>query len=393
MAGLDPVDNPYAPGAGQRPPELAGRDSELRQLEVALARAAAGRPARGLVLTGLRGVGKTVLLNEMRSAAMHAGWATGKIEARLDAPLRAPVATALHTAVRQVGGKTRGRTAVSRFLPVLKAFSLTAGMTGVRLAIDVDAARGRADAGDLEVDLAELFAEAADMAADLGVGVALFIDEMQDLPRADLVALCGAAHEMSQTGQPLLLVGAGLPPLPSVLSAARSYAERLFSYLEIDRLTPAAAEQALVAPAARQGVAYTAEALADLARLADGYPYFIQAYGKATWDAAADSPITALDVAAGRPHAQRELAVGFFGSRYERATRTERAYMLAMAQLGDGPVSTTAVAQRLGRPLTSVSPVRDGLIRKGLAYASERGMIAFTVPHFAAFLREQEEAA
>jgi cytochrome c553 len=393
MVLLDPVANPYAPGAGQTPPELAGREAELRQLDVALARLAAGRPARGLVLTGLRGVGKTVLLNAMRSQAMRAGWATGKIEARLDAPLRAPVSTALHTAVREVGGRSRDRHATSRFLAVLKAFSLTASPVGLRLAIDVDAARGRADSGDLEVDLTELFTDAADMAAELGVGVALFVDEMQDVPAQDLVALCGACHEMSQTGRPLLLVGAGLPPLPGVLSAARSYAERLFSYVEIDRLAPAAAERALVAPAAREDVEFAADALAALARLADGYPYFLQAYGKATWDAAAASPITALDVTAGRPDAERELAVGFFGSRYDRATRTERAYMLAMARLGDGPVSTGDVAARLGRTLNGVSPVRDGLIRKGLAYASERGMIAFTVPHFAAFLRDQEEAA
>ena len=394
MPSLDPVANPYAPGAGQTPPELAGREAELRQLDVALARLAAGRPARGLVLTGLRGVGKTVLLNAMRSQAMRAGWATGKIEARLDSPLRAPVATALHTAVREVGGRSRDRHATRRFLSVLKAFSLTASpVGGLRLAIDVDAARGRADSGDLEVDLTELFTDAAAMAADLGTGVALFIDEMQDVAAPDLVALCGACHEISQTGRPLLVVGAGLPPLPSVLSAARSYAERLFAYIEIDRLAPDAAERALVAPAAREGVAFTGDALTALAALADGYPYFLQAYGKATWDAAAESPITALDVETGRPDAERELAVGFFGSRYERATRTERAYMQAMAALGDGPVSTGDVARHLGRSLSGVSPVRDGLIRKGLAYASERGWIAFTVPHFAAFLREQEEAA
>lgn len=394
MFFLDPVANPYAPGAGQQPPELAGREAELRQLDVALARLAAGRPARGLVLTGLRGVGKTVLLNAMRSQAMHAGWATGKIEARLDSPLRAPVATALHTAVREVGGRSQDRQATRRFLAVLKAFSsYPSPVGGLQLAIDIDAARGRADSGNLEVDLTELFTDAATMAADLGLGVALFIDEMQDVPTADLVALCGACHEISQTGRPLLVVGAGPPPLPGALSAARPYAERLFAYVEIDRLATDAAERALVAPAAREGAEFTTEALAALTALADGYPHFLQAYGKATWDAAVASPITAFDVEAGRPDADRELAVGFFGSRYGRATRAERTYMHAMAALGDGPVSTRAVAARLGRIPSGVSPIRDGLIRKGLAYATERGMIAFTAPHFAAFLRGQEDAA
>lgn len=387
---MDPVRNPYAPGAGQQPPELAGRDVELHRLDVLLERAANARPARGVVLTGLRGVGKTVLLNAMRSHAMQAGWATGKIEARTDTPLRAPIAQALHAAVREISTRARNRAKVHRFLAVLKAFSLTASPGGAwQLAIDIDPARGRADSGDFEVDLTELFVDAADVAADLGIGVALFLDEMQDASPADLVAICGACHEISQTRRPLLLLGAGLPPLPATLSAARSYAERLFTYIEIDRLDPAAARQALVAPAEREGVMFTADALDLLGQLADGYPYFVQAYGKATWDAAITDPITASDVQAGRPDADHELAVGFFGSRYERATRAERSYMLAMAELADTAVSTTDIAEHLRRPIRSLSPVRDSLVRKGLVYSTERGMIAFTVPHFAAFLRER----
>jgi hypothetical protein len=385
---VDPVRNPYAPGAGQQPPELAGRDVELQRLDVILERASGGRPARGVVLTGLRGVGKTVLLNAMRSRAMQAGWATGKIEARVDTPLRAPIAQALHAAVREISVRARSRAKVHRFLAVLKAFSLTASPNGSwQLAIDIDPARGRADSGDFEVDLTELFVDAADVAADLGTGVALFLDEMQDAAPADLVAICGACHEISQTRRPLLLLGAGLPPLPATLSAARSYAERLFAYIEIDRLSLAAAQRALVAPAEREGVHFTADALDLLAELADGYPYFIQAYGKAAWDAAIGNPITVGDVRAGRPDADVEIAIGFFGSRYERATRAERQYMIAMAELGGTAVSTTDVADRLGRPIRSLSPIRDSLVKKGLIYSAERGVIAFTVPHFGTFVR------
>lgn len=394
---MDPVRNPYAPGAGQRPPELAGRDRELAQFAVVLERIATGRPERSLVLTGLRGVGKTVLLNALRSEAIGRAWATGKIEARGDAPLRRPVATAVYSAVREIGVRHRGEDRVRRFLAVLKAFSLKASPDGSwQVGIDVDAARGRADSGDLEIDLTELFLDAADIAADLGVGVALFVDELQDVEPADLAALCGAVHEVGQQGAPLVVVGAGLPHLPTVLSSSKSYAERLFRYLAIDRLDRTAADLALTLPAEREGVAFMREALDVLYRESGGYPYFIQAYGKATWDAAVGSPVSPEDVAAGLPEAQAELAVGFFGSRYERATPAERSYLRAMADLvpdDDGAVATAAVAAHLGKRVSSLSVARDALIRKGLVYSGERGLIAFTVPHFARFLRGRPGAA
>jgi len=249
--------------------------------------------------------------------------------------------------------------------------------------------RGRADSGDLEIYLTELFADAASIATDLGVGIALFVDEMQDVPAADVSALCAACHELSQTCGPLIVVGAGLPHLPSVLSASKSYSERLFRYVRIDRLEREAADQALIAPAEREGVEFKPGALDALYQAADGYPYFVQAYGKVTWDVAAASPIAAEDVRVAAPEAEAELAVGFFGSRYERATPAEREYMRAMAALGDDPVPTANVADELGRRPSSLSPARDGLIKKGLIYSSERGLIAFTVPHFGKFLRAQ----
>jgi hypothetical protein len=391
---VDPVRNPYAPGAGQRPPELAGRDRELAEFEVVLERVAKGRPERSMVLTGLRGVGKTVLLNAFRSMAIQRLWGTGKIEARPDQSIRRPVGSALHLAVRELAPRHRAPDRIDDFLGVLKAFlsSDPKAPKGARtnvMGIDVPMARGRADSGDLEIDLTELLTDAAAIAGDLGVGIALFIDEMQDVPSADVSALCAAFHELSQNGGPLIVVGAGLPHLPSVLSASKSYSERLFRYASIDRLDRDAADVAILAPARREGADFQPAALDALYSAADGYPYFVQAYGKATWDVAAASPVSAADVAVAAPLAAGELAVGFFGSRYERATPAEREYMRMMALLGDDPVPTAQVADELGRKPSSVSPARDSLIKKGLIYSSERGLIAFTVPHFGRFLRAQ----
>jgi len=403
---VDPVRNPYAPGAGQRPPELAGRDRELGVFDVALERVARGRPERSLILTGLRGVGKTVLLNTLRSQAINRLWGTGKIEARPDQSLRRPLSAALHMAVRELAPHHRAPDRIDEFLAVLKAFALRTDLTTGpppklrdrwQPGIDVPPAAGRADSGDIEIDLVELLTDAASVATDVGTGVALFIDEMQDLSPADVSALCAACHELSQTGAPLIVVGAGLPHLPAVLSGAKSYSERLFRYLRIDRLDRISADQALCAPASREEVEFEAKALDVLYEASGGYPYFVQAYGKATWDHAPQSPITAADVRVAAPEAEAELAVGFFGSRFERATPAEREYMRAMAALTgpdaasdmDAAVSTAEIAKSLDRKPASLSPARDALIKKGLIYCGERGTVAFTVPHFGRYLRTQ----
>ncbi len=395
---MDPVRNPYAPGAGQRPPELAGRDRELEQFDVTLERVAGGRPERSLVLSGLRGVGKTVLLNALRSRAGRRAWGTGKLEARPDQNLRIAMAQAVYAAVRDIGQRHRDPDRVETVESVVKAFALRTAIDDRRgqrwrPPIDVAAAKGRADSGDLEIDLTELFSDVAELAADLSVGVAVFIDEMQDASTHELSAICAACHEISQRGAPLIVVGAGLPHLPVTLSAAKSSAERLFHYRSVDRLSRDDADRALLVPASSERVAYDVDALERLYELTDGYPYFVQAYGKATWDAAPGTPITARDVADAASSAEAELGIGFFGSRFERATAAERDYMQAMADLGtdtlDGPVPTARVAQSLGRRPQSLSPARDGLIKKGLVFAEERGVVRFTVPHFGAFLRTQ----
>src|SRR4051795_10744798 len=331
---MDPVRNPYAPGAGQRPPELAGRDAELATFDVLLERVSKGRPERSVVLTGLRGVGKTVLLNAMRSAAVRRGWGTGKLEARPDQPLRRPLAAALHLAVRELS--SRDRDGVEQVLGVLKSFAMredaAPGKPPAKLrdrwqpGIDVPAVAGRADSGDIEIDLVELLTDVAGLAADVGKGVAIFIDEMQDLMPDDISALCASCHEVSQQGAPLVVVGAGLPHLPAVLSASKSYSERLFRYARIDRLDRTAADLALRAPALDEDADWSQDALGEMYAATAGYPYFVQAYAHSTWDHAPTSPITIKDVAVAAPEASAELTVGFFGSRYERATPAEREY-------------------------------------------------------------------
>lgn len=395
---MDPVRNPYAPGAGQRPPELAGRDRELAQFGVTLERVAAGRPERSMVVSGLRGVGKTVLLNALRGLAVKRAWGTGKVEARPDQSIRLPLAQAVHAAVREVAHRHRDPERVDAVAGVLKSFALRTRVEdrkGIRWQppIDVPATKGRADSGDLELDMIELFTDVAELAGDLGVGIALFIDEMQDISNEELGALCGACHEVSQQSAPLIVVGAGLPHLPVALASSKSYAERLFRYVMVDRLPRDMADRALLVPAGTEDVEYEPGALDELYRLTDGYPYFVQAYGKVTWDAAVDSPIRVADVHEAAPEAEGELAIGFFGARYDRATPAERDYMRAMAGLGanndDGSVTTAQVAEALVRKPQSLSPARDGLIKKGLVYSSERGTVAFTVPHFGKFLRAQ----
>jgi AAA ATPase domain len=399
---VDPVRNPYAPGAGQRPPELAGRDAELTAFDVVLERVGRGRPERSIMLTGLRGVGKTVLLNALRSAAGRRGWGSAKLEIRPDRSLRQPLAAALHPAIRELGApESESR----HLLGILKAFAQSepTGKAGKvapwQPGIDVPSVRGRADSGDIEIDLVELFTDLAALAGDLGKGLAIFIDELQDLAPVDVSAMCAACHEVGQRGLPLIVVGAGLPHLPAVLSASKSYSERLFRYTRIGRLDRAGADAALQLPARDEGAEFSDAALAAMYAVTGGYPYFVQAYGKAAWDYAPTSPITETDVLLSAPGADSELAVGFFGSRFERATPAEREYLRAMADVSDeaeasddSAIPTASIASALGRPAQSLSPARDALLKKGLVYSGQRGQIAFTVPHFGRYLRQQAES-
>jgi hypothetical protein len=390
---MDPIRNPYAPGAGQRPPELAGRSEELRAFEIALERVAKGRPERSVVLVGLRGVGKTVLLGAMRSAAVRAGWGTGKLEAHPDASVRRPLASALHQALRELG--LPDEEDARHLLGVVKSFAQSPAPKTARErwspGINVPAVAGRADSGDIEIDLLEVLTDLGGAAGDRRKGVAIFIDELQDLGADDVSALCAAVHEISQARLPLMVVGAGLPHLPAVLAASKSYSERLFRYVTIGRLDRLAADAALVLPAHEEAADFTPDALDALYDATGGYPYFVQAYGKAVWDAAPTSPVTTADVSMAAPQAEADLAVGFFGSRYDRATPGERDYLRAMADLQGGTdesVATADIAVHLGRKPQSLSPARDALLKKGLVFSGERGRVAFTVPHFGRYLRQ-----
>jgi hypothetical protein len=340
----------------------------------------------------------------LRSAAVRRGWGTGKLEARPDQGLRRPLASAFHQAVRELSHPQDE--VVAHVLGVIKSFVQRDAGPSVKLreqwnpGIDAQIVKGRADSGDIEIDLVELFTDLGGLAEDVGKGIAVFIDEMQDLGPDDVSALCAACHEISQSGLPIIVVGAGLPHLPAVLSASKSYSERLFRYQRIDRLDRESADLALGAPARDEGVEFTEAALEAMYMATGGYPYFIQAYGKAVWDLAPRSPILADDVRVASPEAEGELAIGFFGSRFERATPGEREYLRAMADAAVGlkpevcddigSVPTADVALALDKKPQSLSPARDALLKKGLIYSGERGRIAFTVPHFGRYLLEQD---
>ncbi|HEV7722823.1 MAG TPA: ATP-binding protein, partial [Iamia sp.] len=381
-------------GAGVRPTALTGREGEIEAFEVLRHRAVAGRPAQSTVFNGLRGVGKTVLLNELLDEARRDTWIVAKIEADLGdgrTPFRNQVASALNTSLRHVQGQGDASGRFRAALRTFRSFSLTAAPDGTfSVGVDIDPERGRADTGSILADLTDLAIDLGEAAADLGVGAALFIDEMQHLSREELSAICQACHETSQRVLPFFVLGAGLPSLPGVLAEARSYSERLFSYTRVDRLDAEDAKSALTQPADEEGVSWTADAVTTVLGASGGYPYFIQQFGQTTWNAAVGSPITDGDAAEGVRVGLQLLDHGFFRARWERATRSERDYLAAMSSDGDGPSSTGELARRLGKRATSLGPVRANLIAKGLVYAPEHGRIAFTVPGMADFIVRED---
>jgi hypothetical protein len=382
--------NPYSPGAGVRPTELAGRRQEIEAFEVLRHRAMSGRPAQSIVLYGLRGVGKTVLLNELADAARRDAWIVGKIEADVGsarAPFRNQVAATLNTALRHAQGKPKNAGRFQAALRTFKSFSLGAAPDGtLSIGIEIDPERGRADTGTLLADLSDLAIDLGDAARELGVGTVLLIDEMQHLNIDELAAICQACHETVQRNLPFFVIGAGLPNLPGVLAEAKSYSERLFNYVPIDRLQHDDAVLALTAPATEEHVDWEQAAVELVVEASGGYPYFIQQFGQTSWDAADDSPINSIDAAEGIRRGRELLDSGFFRARWERATPGEREYLAAMAEDGDGPSSSGEVAERLRRKQTSLGPVRAKLISKGLVYSPEHGQIAFTVPGMADFI-------
>jgi len=385
--------NPYTPGSGIKPLKLAGRDGDLEAFSVLLERLASGQHERSLIYSGLRGVGKTVLLLEFETLAREAGWACNDVEEVGSGDFRQTFAELAYQMLLSMSRRERMRARATAALGVLKSFSV--GVPGGFSAkLDVEMASGTADSGDTERDLAVLLVELGHVAQAGGTGAVFFLDEMQALDAAALAAVCMAMNRVGQRGLPVALVGAGLPPLPRLLRAAKPYAERMFSYHELDRLSDAEARMALVAPAALREVEYEAPAIELILDASAGYPHFIQEYGRVLWNEVDSSPITARDIEGARALVSEALNRRFFKDRFETASDAEQRYLAAMADLGDGPVRSADVAMRAGyKERGSTSVLRESLLRKDLVYSPRRGLIDFTVPLFGGYLRAQHPLA
>jgi len=383
---MDENGNPYRPGAGTRPPALAGRDDLLRSFRVTVHRALRKQPGQSMLVTGLRGVGKTVLLLEFMRIAEGAGCIVVSIESPENGRFVPMLGHALRSALLKLDEGPVSKI-VTRALGTLKSFSVTEPH-GFKVAIDIDPEQGKADSGELDNDLADLFVALGEAAADRKTGIVLAIDELQYLSESEFGALIAAIHRTVQSDLPVVLVGAGLPQLPALAGKAKSYAERLFTFPRISALDRASADEALLAPARDLGVRYEAAALDELFARTQGYPYFLQEYAYAVWNAApGPDSIGLADVARAAPVVERKLNENFFSVRIEQLTPGERRYLEAMAESGDPPYGTGAIAKRLETTQQRLGPVRQALIEKGIVYAPAHGELAFTVPLFDEFLR------
>lgn len=386
---MSPVHNPYAPGAGTPPPELAGRDQLRETIRIAIERLRHGRPCKSLLLIGLRGVGKTVLLDRIRDDAEASGIHTLRIEAPENRSLPALLAPQMRQALLRLSRNEHAKDLAQRALKGLAGFAkaLKFKYNDIEVGFDFDPEPGLADNGDLEHDLQALF-EAAGLAAQKAkTALVLFIDELQYVEEVELAALITALHRTAQRKLPLMLVGAGLPQLPGQMGRAKSYAERLFDFPEIGPLDFDAAKRAIAKPAADEGVAITREALNRILEETQCYPYFLQEWGKQAWDSAARSPITLKDIATASQSAVAALDESFFRVRFDRLTPVEKRYLRAMAELGGGPHRSGDIAQLLERDVRSLGPTRSQLIAKGMIWSPSHGDTAFTVPLFDDFMR------
>lgn len=386
---MDPVQNPYTPGAGTPPPELAGRDAVREQIRVALERARLGRPAKSALLIGLRGVGKTVLLDQMRDDAEAQGMQTLRIEAPEARSLPAILAPELRKALLRLSVNEKAASFARRALQGLAGFAraLKVKYQDIEVGIDFDPEPGLADNGDLELDLQDLLEAAGVAAKKADTALVLFIDELQYVDEAQLAALIMALHRAAQRRLPVAMVGAGLPQLRGRMGRAKSYAERLFDFPEVGPLAPEDARLAICKPAEAEGVLFEDAALSLIIDNTQGYPYFLQEWGKHTWDVADTSPISVEDVREASIFALAALDESFFRVRFDRLTPSEKRYLRAMAELGPGPHRSGAIAEALERDVRALGPTRSNLIAKGMIWSPSHGDTAFTVPLFDAFMR------
>jgi hypothetical protein len=385
---MDPIKNPFSPGAGSPPPELVGRDPILEQARILLGRVRQKRPEKSLLLTGLRGVGKTVLLNEIKRMADADGYRTIFIEAhegKALGPLIAPYLRSLLYDLDRIAGTGHK---VKRGLAVLRSFigALKLTMGDLSIGLDIEPEKGAADSGDLEVDLPNLFIAIGEAAADRTIPVAIFIDEIQYFNKKELGALIMGMHKIQQHQLPLVLLGAGLPILPGLAGESKSYAERLFSFPNIGALSQEDTAKALQDPAQEAGIAFEPSALTEVYRLTKGYPYFLQEWGYVAWNLATSSPITLQVIHDATLTVIPRLDENFFRVRYERLTPSEKNFLRAMAELGQDAHRTGDIAEILGVKVTSLGPVRAKLINKGMIYSPAHGDLAFTVPLFSDFM-------
>jgi hypothetical protein len=390
---MDALRNPYTPGAGTPPPALTGRDPELEQFALLLGRLELGRPEQSLLITGLRGVGKTVLLDAFEGIAIERGWFASSTEITSDTRLAKVIATMTREALLDLRRIERVREGARRALSILKAFTITTSV-GVDIRLELDVEEGVADSGDLGRDLGDLFVEVGTIAKEAGRGVLFLLDEVQFIGRSEFEALIAGMHRSTRRQLPITVVGAGLPSLPRLAGEARSYAERLFTFPAIGALSDEAARLALVEPATEEGVGITGVALDEILRLSGRYPYFLQQYGKHAWLTGADNLIDEGAVERAHELVLSVLDTDFFNLRFERATPAEQRYLAAVAALGDGPQRSGEVTRQLGySSTTETGPIRDSLIKKGLIYSPRHGLVDFTVPLFGGFMRRQHPLA
>lgn len=387
MAHLEPRRNPFAPGAGTQPPELAGRDAIIESASVALDRVKLGRPANSQFHLGLRGVGKTVLLNRILELASERDFLQVMIEAPENQRLAEMLVPQLRHLLFKLSRVENTRELARRAMGALRAFANAFKVKVGEMEFQVEAEPGTADSGFLESDLPELLLFVARAAKSGGHQVAAFIDEVQYLSKEDLSALIVSIHKVTQRNLPFVLFGAGLPQLAALAGEAKSYAERLFDYPEVGALTEGAAAEAIRAPLQREGVEIRDDALRDIFQKTKGYPYFIQEWGHQAWIVAQKSPITRQDIQQATTQALRAMDAGFFRVRLDRLTPREKDYMRAMAELGPGPHRSGDIATKLDMAVSTAAPLRSGLIRKGMVYCPQHGDTAFTVPMFDEFMR------
>jgi hypothetical protein len=382
---MDPFQNPFRPGAGTPPPALIGRDELIEKYSIALRRTLAGRPGKSVMPIGLRGVGKTVLLNRFEQLARDSGLQTGFMEAPETGEFKRLLVARLRSILVGLDQGPVSR-AVKRAMGTLKSFTYMLP-DGVSISLNVDPLVGSADSGVLSEDITDLLVAVGEAVKDRDTGLLLAIDEVQYLTAEELAALISAIHRTVQLSLPVILVGAGLPQLPGLAGSAKSYAERLFDFPHIGPLARADAQAALELPAQAQGVAFSDGALDELLDRTQGYPYFLQEWGYHVWNVAPKSPITRADVRLAAPDVQRQLDENFFLVRMDRLTPAEKRYLTAMAELGEGPHRSGDIAARLGVKVESVAPRRSALIQKGMVFSPAHGDTAFTVPLFDEFLR------